>query len=400
MLSNLGTVWVVISADEAHTRLVEFIDNGSLAEAVGYSSALNSLVDKMKKFVQQYGGNIPIYLYERIIMQVPSSAAEQLPEIIAGYSEALNNKIAVGIGLTMHEASQAAKKSLYTGSIELFDPVDTQDEDFYKSGMNPRKWKSDVILPPNTFDPTIPDGSRFVDETEEHQTGIPSIKEALQTETELIQAMAGQLGMDQMQESMKQAQQQQTQSPEQAAEQQPQDLLEALNGGKVEGHQPEAKEEAPQQEQELAGELEEEIEEAEDTTADDKIAMQLDKIKNQIPQIMGLATTNPKAFKQTMDMINKLIQLAHNRSKTTKKSETREKIEGLLKTFNKKLGDRPKTGGHVFPPGTRLGRWKKVVINGKETWRELSTGQVKDNTGEPLSVKEHNKQANQNDREE
>ena len=396
-MNNLGTVWVVISADEAHTRLVEFIDNGNLAEAVGYSSALNSLVDKMKKFVQQYGGNIPIHLYERIIMQVPSSAAEQLPAIISGYSEALNNKIAVGIGLTMHEASQAAKKSYYTGSIELFDPVDTEGEDFYKSGMNPRRWKSDVILPPNTFDPTIPDGERFIDETEEIQTGIPSLKEALQTETELIQAMAGQLGMNQMQESMKQAQQQQ--SPEQASQEQPRDLLEALNGGKVEGHEPETEEEMPPKEQELAGELEEEIEEAEGTTADDKIAMQLDKIKNQIPQIMGLATSNPKAFKQTMDMINKLIQLAHNRSKATKKSETREKLDELVKAFNKRLGSKPKTGGHVFPPGTRLGRWKKVMINGKETWRELSTGQVKDNTGEPLSVKEHNKQANDNDRE-
>ena len=409
-MDNLGTVWVVISASEAQSRLVEFIDNGRLAEAVGYSNALKSLIEKMKSFVQQYGGGIPIYLYERIVMQLPSSAAEQLPSIIKGYGEALSNKIAVGIGLTMDEASRAAKKSLYSGEIEMFDPE--EQETFAKSGMKARRWKTDVVLPPNTFDPTIPDEEMYTEEAEIKHTGIPSIEEAIQNESKLIQAIGSQIGMSQMQESMKQAQQQQAQAQQaaqgQEEEGQPRDLLEALHGGKVEGHNPEVQEEEQGEEQaakapevkQAEKEIEGEIEEAESVTADDKIAMQLDNIKGQIPQIMGLATSNPKAFKQTMDMINKLIQLAHNRSKTTEKNETREKLDNLIKAINQRSESRPKTNYHRFPVNTRLGKWKKVMVNGKEKWRELSSGAIQDNTGQPISVRQHNREAKDNDRED
>ncbi|RLF65138.1 MAG: hypothetical protein DRN30_04580, partial [Thermoplasmata archaeon] len=148
--------------------------------------------------------------------------------------------------------------------------------------------------------------------------------------------------------------------------------------------------------QELTGE----VEEAEESTSDDKIAAQLDNIKGQIPQIMGLADKDPKAFKQTMNMINKLIQLAHSRSKTTKKSETREKIEQLIKAINSKASTKPSSHGIIYPVGTRLGRYKKVLVEGKSTWREMSSGAVKDNSGNPISVKEYNKQTNANQREE
>lgn len=391
-MHNLGTVWVVISASEAQSRLVELIDSGNLAEAVGFSSALNGLINKMKSFVQQYGGGMPIYLYERIVMQISTSTAEQLPMIIKGYSEALNNKIAVGIGLTMEEASRAAQTSRHTGNIELYDPESRYDyEEVIKSGMKPRRWKSNVVLPPNIFDPTVPDAEPYASSVEETDSSIPTLEEALENEAKLVQAIQGQIGGNQMQQQEQQEQQQQ---------QQPRDLLESLNGGPVEGHEPQVQSQEPEAAPEnIENELTSEIEEAEESTADDKIAMQLDKIKGQIPQIMGLAQKDPKAFKQTMNMINKLIQLAHNRSRSTKKSETRERIEDLIKSINHRASGRPSAGGHRFPVGTRLGRYKKVLVEGKEKWREMSSGITKDKDGSPISIKESNEQANNNQRE-
>jgi hypothetical protein len=194
-----------------------------------------------------------------------------------------------------------------------------------------------------------------------------------------------------------QQQMQQMQAAQQQAAQQqqpPGDLLETLNGGPVEGHTPEQSEDededdqsANPEESEQASELASAVDEAEKATSDDKIAMTLDKIKSQIPQIMGLAEKDPKAFKQTMDMINKLLQVAHSREKGTKKSETRHLVEELVKAVN----ERGKTHGIRFPVGTRLGRYRKVLIDGKEIWRQMASGQVQDNTGHAISIKEHNK---------
>lgn len=419
-MQNLGTVWVVISASEAQKRLVSFVDSGYLIEATSFSAALQGLIDKMKSFVQQYGGSIPLQLYERIIMQIPSSAAEQIPSIVKGYSEALNNKIAVGMGLTMEEASIAAKKSARTGKIELHDPKDDYhyEEDFIKSD-SPRRLTEGVVLPPNIFDPSTPDDNQYQSTSDKTNTKIPSLEEAQQGEMKLIQGITAQMGLQEVQQQQQQMQQQMQE--QQAQQNPPGDLLESLNGGPVDGHTPEepedkegssdknsdkssgsedsGDEEGSPDKDKATEELTSEIEDAESAATDDKIAMQLDKIKGQIPQIMGLADKDPKAFKQTMDMINKLIQLAHSRSKTTKKSETRENIEELIKDINMRASSRPKTNGVRYPVGTRLGRYKKVLIEGAEKWREMSSGAVQGKGG-AISVRESNKEANDNQRDD
>lgn len=417
----MGTVWVVISASEAKDRLVEMIDSGYLAEAVGFSNALNAMVEKMKSFVQQYGGSIPLHLYERIIMQVPSTAAEQIPKIISGYSDALNNKVAVGIGMTMQEASAAAQKSVYTGEIEMYEKGSGEDDYVQKSGMKARRWKSDVVLPTNIFDPTIPDETAYVDEPPKSPK-MPSIDEQMQAEAKLIEQIANQMGAGAMQQQQEQMMQQMQQAQQQQA--QPRDLLETLNGGQIDGYNPQTEEAAGEGGSEQGGEgkpeggpenaaqgaegasdqeaqeLEAEIAEAEKDTSDDRIAMTLDNIRNQIPQIMGLAEKDPKSFKQTMDMINKLIQLAHSKSKETKKSEMRLQIEELEKDINNLASQKPKTGHLRYPVGTRLGRYKKVLVDGRETWRSLSSGITQDDKGSPISVREYNKERTQDQREE
>lgn len=415
-MHNLGTVWVVISASEAQKRLVSFIDSGYLIEATSFSYALQGLIDKMKSFVQQYGGSIPLHMYERIVMQIPSSAAEQIPSIIKGYSEALNNKISVGMGLTMEEASIAAKKSSRTGKIELHDPKNDYhyEESFIKSSNSPRKLTEGVVLPPNIFDPTTPDDDQYQykSTSDKTDTKIPTIEESQQGEMKLIQGITAQMGLKEVQQQQQQMQQQMQQ--QQAQQQPPGDLLESLNGGPVDGHTPDdqgdEKNNSDQKTDKVPGsedkdkdkatkELTEEVEDAESAASDDKIAMHLDKIKGQIPQIMGLADKDPKAFKQTMDMINKLIQLAHSRSKTTKKSETRENLEELIKAINRRAASsKPLSNGVRYPVGTRLGRYKKVLVEGMEKWREMSSGIVQGKGG-AISIRESNKESTDNDRD-
>ncbi len=40
-----------------------------------------------------------------------------------------------------------------------------------------------------------------------------------------------------------------------------------------------------------------------------------------------------------------------------------------------------------------------MLVDGKEKWREMSSGIVQDNQGKPISIREHNKEADNNQRE-
>lgn len=402
MSSN--SVWVVISANKAQERLIRLIDAGQLAEAVGRNQALEALVNKIKSFTQQYGGYLPIAVFGRIVMQIPSSAAEQVPNIIEGFSDSLGNKIAVGIGMTFDEAAKAARASEGSGRIEMFDPegnMDSDDDDFEKSALNGgRRLSSNVTLPVNLFNPLVPDDSE-VKETlkpKDSPPKLPSLEESMQSESQLLQMLAMQMGGGQPQPSPEQMQGQQPQQQVPARS-----LLEALNGAPVQGSSNESQgapqgaptEDVPAEGEVPEQEISQEVNQAEDEAAsfDKKLAGILHNVKNQIPQIMALSDKDPKAFKQTMQLIQKLIQTAHSgKSKSpVEKSEMRQEIEELEKSFNKRLSyfrgfNRPQ---HL-PLHSRKGKFKKVLVNGKEVWREMSAGQVQDDKGEPISVESSN----------
>ena len=88
----MDQVWVTIRAQAARTRMLELLDNGNFAEALGKKSYLDGLVGKIKSFVQQYGGSMPIDLYDCIVMQISTKAAEQLPSIIEAYQDHLKKQ--------------------------------------------------------------------------------------------------------------------------------------------------------------------------------------------------------------------------------------------------------------------------------------------------------------------
>lgn len=403
MSSN--SVWVVISSNKAQEKLIRLIDSGQLAEAVGRNQALESLVNKIKAFVQQYGGYLPIAVFGRIVMQIPSSAAEQVPNIIEGFKDSLGDKIAAGIGMTFEEATKAARLSEGSGQIEMFDPesntdsIDSDDDDFEKSAINGgRRLNSNVILPVNLFNPMVPDDSEYKEQLKpkEKPPMFPSLEESMQAEGQLLQMIAMQMGGGQPQPSPDQMQAQQAQQQVPAR-----NLLEALNGAPVQGSPDGSQGEAPQEgappsENEAPEQaIEQEVDQAEEDASsfDKKLAGILHNVKNQIPQIMALSDKDPKAFKQTMQLIQKLIQTAHSgKSKSpVEKSEMRQEVEDLEKAFNKRLSyfkgfNKPQ---HL-PLHSRKGKFKKVLVNGKEVWREMSAGQVQDDKGEPISVESSN----------
>lgn len=406
----MAQVWVVISASPAQQRLVELIDKGYLSEAVGISQALEGFIAKLKSHVQQHGGHMPIALYERVVMQLSMPAAEEVPSILEGYQDSLGCKVAAGIGMTFEEAAKASTKSLHSGDIELYNPEEVEEYEEFAMTES-RRFGDDVILPPNLFDPTIPDDEEY----KLTQDGSPKPKlspgyaESMQAETKYIQDVANQLGAQQAQQQMQQAVQ---------AQQQPQDLLEALNGGQVEGHTPKTDEDEENTGKDKKSaskpdskkdddsgsddseEIKEEVTDAETAAKkfDEKLASTLHQIKSQIPQIMAMADSNPQAFKQTMDLINKLVNAAHKREKDgdpNKKSQARLELEELAKQFQHRATAKVKGPGthHIWPVGTRKGKYKKVMANGKAIWKEMSAGAVKDDKGNPISVRVSNTQA-------
>lgn len=388
-----NSVWVVISADDAVDKLRDLIDKGYFTESQGLIYELQAMCDKVKKLVEAQGGELIFNAYERIVLEVPITVAEQMPNILEGYKQFFGTKLACGIGLTFAEASAASRKSAYSNEIELFDPKDPsfkQGSAFYKSYDD-----VEYALPPNLFDPQQPP-DRELEPKQDDYVPPPDLKQQVEGETALIQTIIQQIGGQQVQQMQQQMQEQMQGNPE---EQGPRDLLEALHGEQIPGRETDLNENeggnpegAPPEDEEGEGEEEGESEskdsgkESEDEGEDEgedhnaKLGKLLATVKQQLPQLMQLAESNPDAFKQTMSMVHKLLAYAKTTKGSTKKSNLFELTDELNKAFR-------------WPVGTRKGKYKKVKENNKESWRQMSAGQVLDDKGQAISVRQSNARA-------
>jgi len=138
-----------------------------------------------------------------------------------------------------------------------------------------------------------------------------------------------------------------------------------------------------------------EIEPKEDETT--KLGNLLSQVKEVIPQLMGLADSNPEAFKSSMNIVNKIIKLA-KLNREAKKSEYYEEFNELKKNVDelqkaKDWKPRFKKEHIDYPLGTVLGNKKLVTVNGRKTWRQMGSGQVMDEQGQAISVKASNAQS-------
>ena len=387
-------VWVTIRAQAARTRMLELLDHGDFAEALGKKQYLDGLITKIKSFVQQYGGSLPIDLYDCIVMQIPITAAEQLPSITEPYQKSLKRQVSVGVGMTYTESAKAAQKSAKTGEIEMYDKHTNE----YLDKTSRRISHPDVTLPANVFSPGSPDDDYYQPgPMTDNPIKAPDADQALEIETQYIGKLIQQMNPEDPSQS--------GQEPEEAQQEKDQqqsstmDLLQMMGQGQQSQEEQAPQEQAPAEAspEEDAEELQAEVDEAEQEAEkwnNDKLAQTLQGVSAKIPQIMAMADKNPDAFKQTMNMVSKLIAAAKQRPKDTKKHEEMVKMaEQLTKDFNtKRIASGPGAGKNThFPVGTRKRHYKKVLVDGKEIWRSFKTGQVLDEEdGTAISVRQHN----------
>jgi hypothetical protein len=382
------TIWVVISAASVSRELTEAVDSGDIASSVRLSHALNGFIDKLKNFCQHNGGSLVLGLYERCILNLPVTAAEQIPMLVQEYSSDLKGKLCVGIGMNAHEAAAAAKLSAATDQIEMYDPAKAKSyQDMMKS----------ISAQPNIFDPQIPDTDDKqklmpIEGNEEAKTYMKD-KKKQQPILSPDAATSSKLNSSLLQTTMKELgfnpQPMQSQSMQAAP---PRDLLETLNGSRVPGYNPPNEKEDDQKSKTSSAEktMEAQVDDAEKNAEEtnQKLARLLAQVRTQIPAIMQLHDKNPAAFKQAMNVVNKLVTLASKRHKVSKNQD--DYVDALEKALRRRTtGYVAPTGGrshHVYPVGTRIGRRKKVLVNGKAVWRSVASGQVKDQAGSAVSV--------------
>jgi hypothetical protein len=398
----MSKVWVVIFADAVRDKLINSAKEGRFSVANHYQFELQGLIDKMKSTVESHGGSMPFCNPDFIATEIPVDVAAELPDLIEGFTETAGDGLAIGVGLDFQEAAMAAKKSYKTGKIELFNPADTYQEKIQKTANSRTNINQDVSLPINLFDPEQPDDKPYQKVIDQKSNPVPkrmSLKESMSAEAQFIQAINEMLGAGEIEQAAQQQQQMMQQQAQQ--QQQPQneddsdahantnttDLLGQLSG------QPQQQSSAgADQGQEDGGDAEEaaqevtqEVDDATKEAAADHNQELMDKlkdVKSQIPQIMAMASKDPKAFQQTMSMIQKLITSA----KQVQKAE-----QDLGKSGNKASGPQAMSGIR-FPVGTRKGNYKKVLVNGKEIWRSMASGQVLAPDGTDISVKANNQQ--------
>ena len=384
-------IWVVIASQNISQKINDLVDAGYFAEARDLDYQLKSINDKTKSFISERGGQIHLAIYEKIVLELPYSIAEDLPNtVLIGYKQFFGGLMAVGLGLDLREAILASKKSMMSSHIEMYDPEDESMKEFRKS----LQIESDLFpdTPPNIYDKTNPKSPQ-PSAQDQHKVDkfVPAAnaQTALKLENDMIQATVQQLnaGAEQVQQ---QAEQQMQQMQAQAAQQQPQNLGEALNGGPVEGQEKEEKKpkvgekemsESKGSSEKSSDSSEENDEDGEDSKETEKLAQLLEMVNDKIPKLSGLAEKNPEAFKKVIGLVHKIVDMAKDKKKVEKKE-----VDDLTEDLNKAIAG-------MYPVGTVKHGKKKVMIDNKATWRSVRAGQVKDLKGNPISVASHNDKA-------
>lgn len=352
------------------------LDGGRFADATNATNLLKAFQQNISNMCQQNGGRVHVFLPEWMVMECPQSVAEQIPQLLASFNEQIGHSMACGIGLDFSEAVKAVHQSERSGEICLYEEKTLKSE-----GLS---------IPPNLFDYTDQSVANNDGTNAEEQefASAPDFQNSVKLAQAQIQAIIQQLGGDAQEKAQQQIQQiQQQQAQAQQAQQQPRDLTEALHGQQIQGRNPYSGDSAkPEDKKESKSDSKEtkkdEPEASEEDDGNDEVQQKLGAallhIKQQIPQLMDLAEKNPDAFKQSMSLVQKLLNL----TKKTKGQVEKSEMEILTEDLNKKIIH--------LPVGTIKDRKKKVLVNGKAVWRSIISGEVRDLQGQPVSVKSSN----------
>ena len=368
-------IWAILSADKLTDRIRSLLDKGEFSQASSIHYSVLGFTEMIEKHLQKEAGSIFCFVPDRIVIECSVEMAEQIPLFVDGYKEQTNTSIACGVGLSFLEASKALIKSRNTNKIEMYDP-----EVFNKSD------NFDMELPINDTDPAVhefKDNKKAKDERK--LVAGPSVEDELKLQTQYLAQLVQQFSGGQPPPQQEQAAQQ-AQPQEQAQDgQSPQkSLYEQLLGSPA----PQASKDAEQSEPEVEKKAEpEEGMTPEDKNHLDQIGEGLTNIKAQIPQLMDLADRNPAAFKQAMNLIQKMLALAGKKV---------NKAEELPADLKKAIEDAI-SNDSIYPVGTVKSRRKKIANNNRASWRGVASGMLKDAQGNAISVKSSNAQTQPDD---
>jgi hypothetical protein len=379
-------LWAVINASNISLGLTRMIDANNFDGAKNAKFYLDNFINKLKSLCQSYGGSAHLLLYERMILELPIEAAELLPNVVENYMPNLSKKIGVGIGMNFEEANLAAQKSLQTHKIELYEkeeaPLNYVKTEVIKNSSNELPFD----FPPNIFDPELPDsknitrietGGKRPQNDGQYRLDLikpdkvvvkPSAKEDALSQKKLIDHILDEVKF-----------------PKEKIEQQIATMQQQAEQIKIQQQQEQqqAQQQAQQQEVNQKEELEEIPEKDEHDSVSEKLLGFLGNLKNQMPELMRLHESNPEAFKHIMSLVNKMLKLSKQKIQKNDQSIT-EKLE---KKIRKKI---KRAKGSKLPVGTLKGRKIKVLSNGREVWRSVSSGLVRDTLDNPISVKSRN----------
>lgn len=394
-MSTQSTVWVMILTDGVSEKISNLIDSGYLAEAQDLDYQLKSVADKLNKLIGERGGQVVLTTYNRQVLQMPVTVAEDLPLILASYRKVFGTLMSVGMGLDLREASLAAQKSVYTNDIELYDP---KDESYHEIKKNLQIENDDFEIQPNLSAQTSPPSPHADSSKDSVGKYVPGLnaQQALEAENQIVQATVQQL-MGPAQEMQQQLQQQQEQQAQEEGGEESGSLLESLSGEKKSDKpKTETKEKKSDEDSDEDSDSDKgsdkgsskdsadsgDDDEDEGSDANEKLGQLLSDVQDKMPKLMELHEKNPEAFKKVVTLIHKLVAVVKDRKKETKKAE----LDLTTEALNKALKIR-------WPTGTVRDRKKKVIIDGKAKWRGVAAGQVKDAKGSAISVQSHNAKA-------
>jgi hypothetical protein len=383
----------MIATDGVADKIRDLVDSGYFAEAKDLDYHLKSITEKISALINDRGGSVKLSIYDRQVMEMPVTVAEELPLIIAGYREVFGSLMAVGMGMDLKEASTAAKKATFTNQIELYDP---KDESFalYKT----LQLEADMFQPQPNLTGTDQENHPGPPKPDAYKFAVGKVVPALsadqqmQAEAQMVNATI-QLLMGPTQQMQQQQQAQEQQQAEQEKEP-PGSLLEAMSGEKkTDKPKTETKQkkdsdsdDSDESSESKKGKSDSDSGSDEDSDEDsdatnEKLGKLLSSVQEKMPELMKLHEKNPEAFKKVIALVQKLVDVAKAK-KSVKKSEISDMTEDLNKALRL-----------TFPVGTVRNRKKKVVVDGKAKWRGVAAGQVKDIKGNPISVDSHNAHA-------
>lgn len=390
-MSTQTSIWTMIATDGVSDKIRDLVDSGYFAEAQDLDHHLKAISDKINHLVGERGGSVKLSTYDRIVLELPITVAEELPLILAGYRQVFGSLMSVGMGLDLREAALSAKKSTFTNDIEMYDPNDETYKELKKTlGIEDEVFNQPGVAQYDVTHPKSPKPDADQTSVGKFVAGL-NPQQQLEAENAMIQATVQQL-MGPAQQMQEQMQQQQAQLAQQQAQgngegEGPSSLLEALSGEKKKDKpdtEAKQKKSSDSKDSDKDSDSEDDSEDSEDSTGDDqtdKIANLLANVQEKMPKLMELHEKNPEAFKKVVGLVQKLVGAVKSKEKVSK-----NELLGMTEELNKMIKLK-------YPVGSVRGRKKKVIVDGKAAWRSVAAGQVKDAKGNAISVASHNEKA-------